>query len=96
MSIPVGVKVRCKLSASPSIDHILTATLKKYCRVHGMQTVKDNKDPNPDKNKFYPVKLVEVEVPGENGQPPFKVRIDKECIVGVAHSRKSKESGGFS
>ena len=91
MSIPVGAKVRCKLSASPNIDHVLIATLKKYCRVHGMQTVKDSKDSSPNKNKFYPVKLVDVEISGKNGQASFIVRIDKECIVGVARSHKSKK-----
>ena len=86
--IPLGTKIQCKLSASPNISHITTATLKKYCRVHGMQTVKDDKDPDPNRNKFYPVNIVEVEIPEMEvqgvKQEPFIARIDEECIVGVA------------
>lgn len=79
IELPKGTQVKCRLSMSPQIEHVVTAVIKKYCRVYGTQTVIDDKDPKV--KKFFPVNVVEVEVTPTKGAK-YIARIDTRCIVG--------------
>lgn len=78
IQLPKGTEIECTLSASPAIEHVVKATIVKYSRVYGTQTVIDESDPK--KKKFFPVQLVEVGVTDPASGKSYKARIDVKCI----------------
>jgi len=78
IELPKGTEVKCRLSMSPQITHVVKAVIKKYCRVYGTQTVIDDKDPKI--KKYFPVNIVEVKVMPTKSKA-YIARIDARCIV---------------
>lgn len=72
-----GTEVTCKLSMSQQVEATAKATIRKYCRVYGTQTVIDGKDPK--KKTFFLVKLVDVTIHPKAGKP-YNARLDARCI----------------